>query len=72
MEEPYDKVIIRDVETGRTAKWPFQNSVDQIVFEQWLDKVVDTTTDAIIQTRDRGKAINTIPITLLSTSSLRL
>ena len=43
-EECYHKVVIKDILTGKTVKWPRLNPSERIVFEQWLYKVVDPDT----------------------------
>ena len=61
-EECYHKVVIKDVQTGKTTKWPRTKPVEQIVYEEWLDKVVDPDTGYYYPKRDyEGKPVKTTP-----------
>lgn len=61
-EECYHKVVIKDIQTGKTVKWPRQKPTEQSVFEQWLDKVVDPDTGYYYPKRDEeGKPVKTTP-----------
>ena len=61
-EDCYHKVVFKDVQSGKTGKWPRLPPVDQLVYMQWLDTVVDPDTGYFYPKRDEeGKPSKTTP-----------
>lgn len=58
----YHKVVFRDLQSGKTGKWPRIKPVEQYAWEQFLESIVDPDTGYFYPKRDEeGKPVKTTP-----------